>query len=103
MASTDVPAFCYAALVFVGGLIGFFRAGSIISLSMGSLCGILLGIGARQVSAHPSEFRLIMAVSLLLLLVMGPRFARTNKFFPAGIITFASAGMLVRYGIRWLA
>ncbi|KAJ1340625.1 hypothetical protein BSLG_004719 [Batrachochytrium salamandrivorans] len=85
MASTDVPAFCYAALVFVGGLIGFFRA------------------GARQVSAHPSEFRLIMAVSLLLLLVMGPRFARTNKFFPAGIITFASAGMLVRYGIRWLA
>ncbi|KAI8923502.1 transmembrane protein 14C-like protein [Entophlyctis helioformis] len=98
----DKFAFIYAALVFLGGLIGFIKAGSAASLMMGTLFGGLAFIGARQVSTNPSNYFLILAVGGILMLIMGSRFANSGKFMPAGFVSLLSAAIFVRYGIRLL-
>lgn len=66
----------------------------------GTVAGTLLGLGARTVSMDPRSCHLIVAVSAVLTLVMGARFVRTSKVFPAGIVAAISLIALVRYGSR---
>ncbi|KAJ3182487.1 hypothetical protein HDU85_002584 [Gaertneriomyces sp. JEL0708] len=84
---TDYFAYTYASLVLAGGIIGFIKAGSITSLIAGTVTGTLLGIGAKQVSGNPKQVLLLLAVSLLLMLVMGKRWNGSGKFMPAGMVT----------------
>ncbi|KAJ3006602.1 Transmembrane protein 14C [Thoreauomyces humboldtii] len=98
--STDYFAFTYAALVFIGGVIGFVKAGSLMSLLVGTVMGTLLGIGARSVSADPSRSWLLLGVSTALMVVMGLRFAQSSVFMPAGLIACVSGISFVRYGVR---
>ncbi|KAJ3156826.1 Transmembrane protein 14C [Geranomyces michiganensis] len=85
-ARPDYFAYSYAALVFVGGIIGFAKAGSLMSLLFGTVMGTLLGIGARRVSADRQQVVLILIVTTGLMLVMGVRFANSGVFVPAGLI-----------------
>ncbi|KAJ3056270.1 Transmembrane protein 14C [Rhizophlyctis rosea] len=98
--SRDYFAFSYAFICFVGGLIGFLKAGSIQSLVAGAGAGTALGLAATQVSANPRNVRLILVTSLLLFLLMGSRFLKGGKFMPAGLVTIISAVSLFRYGSR---
>ncbi|KAI8819674.1 transmembrane proteins 14C-domain-containing protein [Fimicolochytrium jonesii] len=96
----DYFAYAYAGIVFIGGVIGFVRAGSLVSLLFGTFSGTLLGIGARQVSANGKNFQLLLGISATLLLIMGMRFANSGKFMPAGLVALISGVSCFRYGLR---
>ncbi|KNC96157.1 uncharacterized protein SPPG_08545 [Spizellomyces punctatus DAOM BR117] len=97
---TDYFAYVYAGIVFIGGIIGFIKAGSLTSIGIGTVTGTLLGIGARQVSANPRHFSLLLILSGALMVVMGTRYSQSGKVMPAGLITLISAISFLRYGIR---
>ncbi|RSH84748.1 uncharacterized protein EHS24_006272 [Apiotrichum porosum] len=79
----DIPGFLYAAVVLSGGAMGFIKKGSVASLAAGGISGVLLGYGAWD----PKDVRISIAVSAILVLVMGSRFARSGKFMPAGLVS----------------
>ncbi|XP_071807603.1 transmembrane protein 14C-like [Asterias amurensis] len=97
---TDVIGFGYAAFVAVGGLVGYMKAGSLVSLVMGLAMGGLAAFGASQTSRNPSNCLAILGASAILLFVMGMRFMNTGKFMPAGMLAALSLFMVVRYGTR---
>ncbi|CAO3610618.1 unnamed protein product [Mucor fragilis] len=99
---TDIAGYAYGLTVFAGGLIGYIKAKSTMSLLAGSLFGALACLGAFQASNDPQNVTLALIVSLLLLYVMGGRFYRGRKFMPAGLVTLLSLIMVIRYAMRLL-
>ncbi|PIK44923.1 putative transmembrane protein [Apostichopus japonicus] len=83
---TDIVAYGYAAVVALGGIIGFMKAGSVMSLTAGLLFGGAAAFGAMQTSKNPSNYLIILGTSLLLSCVMGYRFSNSGKFMPAGLV-----------------
>ncbi|XP_043194776.1 transmembrane protein 14C-like isoform X2 [Amphibalanus amphitrite] len=98
----DIAAYCYAALVAAGGIIGFSKAGSVPSLVAGLGFGAALAVGAQQVSADPANYHLSLLASSVLLAVMGARFRRSGKMMPAGLVAAISLVFVIRYGSRAL-
>ncbi|KAL3055518.1 hypothetical protein OYC64_018232 [Pagothenia borchgrevinki] len=94
--AVDWIGFIYAALVTTGGLIGYFKAGSLASLSAGLLFGLLAAVGAFLASQNPKNVWLSLGTSGTLAVVMGLRFLNSWKFMPAGLMTLASGLMLVK-------
>ncbi|XP_010903863.1 transmembrane protein 14C [Esox lucius] len=92
--SIDWIGYSYAALVSIGGIIGFVKAGSVTSLVAGLFFGALAGIGAYLTSRSPKNVWLSLGTSGTLALVMGMRFLNSWKFMPAGLMTVASLLML---------
>ncbi len=76
----------YGILVFVGGIIGYSRAGSKKSLIAGSIAGLLL-VFAAIAQIFNLGFGLVLAkiVTLILLVVFTIRLIKTRKFMPAGL------------------
>ncbi|CAK6965571.1 transmembrane protein 14C-like [Scomber scombrus] len=92
----DWIGFGYAALVVVGGFIGYVKAGSVTSLVAGLLFGLLAAAGAYLASKNPKNVWLSLGTSGALTAVMGMRFLSSWKFMPAGLMTLASGLMLAR-------
>ena len=78
---SNIILWIYIVLLLVGGLIGFFKAGSKISLIMSAIFGLLLGLCALKVIPIPWMPDLLMGV-LLAVFVM--RLSKTKKFMPSG-------------------
>ncbi|XP_071965008.1 transmembrane protein 14C-like [Antedon mediterranea] len=97
---TDILGFGYAALVAAGGVMGYVKAGSAMSLAMGLLFGSLAGYGASLTSNNPRNVHVILGTSAVLGGVMGMRFVKSGKFMPAGLVAAISVMMVVRYGYR---
>ena len=76
----------YAILLIVGGVIGFKKAGSKISLYAGVFSGIVVGFGI-----YMDSMGLIFAVSLLLIGSFTARLLKTKKFMPSGLLLVLSA------------
>ncbi|KAI8097445.1 transmembrane protein 14C-like protein [Halteromyces radiatus] len=99
---TDYLGYIYSLLVFTGGVIGYVKAGSTISLAASSVFGFGAAYGATLVSRNPKNVGLSLVVSLVLLLVMGLRFNKSGKFMPAGLVSLLSFVMVARYGYQLL-
>ncbi|KAI8984251.1 transmembrane protein 14C-like protein [Mycotypha africana] len=97
---TDIAGYAYGAIVFAGGLVGYLKAGSSVSLLSGSVFGSLAMLGAYNVSNNPKNVYVGFLTSLALFMVMGQRFYNGRKFMPAGLVTTLSLIMFVRYGMR---
>ncbi|KAL3868759.1 hypothetical protein ACJMK2_041525 [Sinanodonta woodiana] len=82
----DILGFAYAATVAAGGMIGYFKAGSIPSLAAGVLFGGLAGFGAYQTTNDPRNVSVTLATSVVLSGLMGYRFLNSGKFMPAGLV-----------------
>uniref|UniRef100_A0A1E1WZ68 Putative membrane protein n=1 Tax=Amblyomma aureolatum TaxID=187763 RepID=A0A1E1WZ68_9ACAR len=93
---TDVWAFGYGFTVALGGVIGFVKAGSVVSLMAGLIFGALALIGAYQTSQDPHNYYLSLAVSGILAGLMGYRFAKSSKIMPAGLVAILSIAMCCR-------
>uniref|UniRef100_A0A023G641 Putative conserved plasma membrane protein n=1 Tax=Amblyomma triste TaxID=251400 RepID=A0A023G641_AMBTT len=93
---TDVWAFGYGFTVALGGVIGFVKAGSIVSLTAGLVFGALALVGAYQTSQDPHNYYLSLAVSGLLAGLMGYRFVKSSKMMPAGLVAILSIAMCCR-------
>ncbi|CAL8076284.1 unnamed protein product [Orchesella dallaii] len=100
---TDYLAYGFAAFVAVGGVFGFLKAGSLISLGVGLIFGAILAFGAYQTSQDPSNYLVTLGVSGILAGVMGTRYYYSGKFMPAGLIAGVATAMMLRYVARSFA
>ncbi|XP_026230361.1 transmembrane protein 14C-like [Anabas testudineus] len=92
----DLFGFSYSALVSAGGIIGYVKAGSVISLVAGLVFGLLAAVGAYLTSQNPRNVWLSLGTSGTLAVVMGLRFLNSWKFMPAGLMTVVSGLMLAK-------
>merc|ERR1712179_249525 len=93
---TDYFTYAYAAAVATGGVIGFFKKGSVPSLAAGLSFGGLLAMGAFQMSSDPRNIGVALATSTFLGGVMGFRAFQTGKFMPTGLVAVVSLLMVLR-------
>ncbi|CAI8057465.1 Transmembrane protein 14C [Geodia barretti] len=100
MAEIDYLSYAFAVVVLGGGIVGFVKAGSVVSLASGVGFGVLLGIGATKTTANRNNFTLLLGTSCLLLAAMGWRYYSTGKFMPAGLVTILSLVMVIRLCLR---
>ena len=93
----------YVVLLLGGGIMGF-RAGSRISLIMGSVSACLMIASLLAMKHSPLGGQIAIAlVSLVLAAVFVIRFVKTGAFMPAGLMLIASAivlGVAIREYLR---
>lgn len=97
--SIDYFGALYSAGLALGGLMGYVKSGSVISMAAGMTTGTLAGYGAYQMSVDPKNAGLSLCVSSFMSALMGYRFVMTRKIMPAGIVAAASTLMTVRNGM----
>ncbi|XP_031549808.1 transmembrane protein 14C-like [Actinia tenebrosa] len=102
MASTDYLSFGFAAVVALGGVLGYAKAGSTVSLAMGLGFGGIAAFGAVQTSRDPKNVWVLLVSSMILAGAMGSRAVRSGKFMPAGFIATLSLAEAARMGYRLL-
>ena len=73
----------YIVLLVIGGLIGFLKAKSQVSLIMSVAFAALLSLCAAGVVFQPYVADILLAA---LLVVFGIRLTKTKKFMPAGLM-----------------
>ncbi|XP_003386999.1 PREDICTED: transmembrane protein 14C-like [Amphimedon queenslandica] len=100
--SVDYISYFVSGIVAVGGIFGFVKAGSFMSLGSGLLFGSLIAYGAYRVSANPKDFAFLAIVCCLLATTMGYRYFKTGKFMPAGLVASISLLQVLRFGARYL-
>ncbi|KZV26095.1 hypothetical protein F511_06021 [Dorcoceras hygrometricum] len=88
----------YAALVAVGGAMGYIKGGSTKSLISGGLSALVLCTVYSILPTNPVlASSLGLGLSCSLLVVMGSRFKRSGKIFPAGVVSLVSLVMSAGY------
>ncbi|KAK7264830.1 hypothetical protein RJT34_32442 [Clitoria ternatea] len=88
----------YAALVGAGGVMGFLKSGSNKSLLAGGLSASLLFYVYTELPVRPVlASSLGLGISAALLGVMGSRFKKSGKVFPAGVVSLVSLIMTGGY------
>lgn len=88
----------YAALVGVGGLMGYLKGGSQKSLLAGGVSASLLLVVFKLLPSNPVlASSLGLGLSASLLVVMGSRFKNSGKILPAGIVSLVSFVMTGGY------
>ncbi|KAL3998241.1 Transmembrane proteins 14C family protein [Acanthocheilonema viteae] len=97
MNMSDLIDLTYAGIIIVGGLVGYFKAGSTVSLAAGLAFG-----GAAGFAAYFKNNLMLLAVSSGLTLLMGTRFIQSGKIMPSGIITILSFAMVFRCLMRYI-
>ncbi|XP_030945045.1 protein FATTY ACID EXPORT 2, chloroplastic-like [Quercus lobata] len=88
----------YAALVGVGGVMGYLKSGSQKSLLAGGISASLLYYVYSQLPVRPVLASSVgLGISAALLGVMGARFKKSGKIFPAGVVSLVSLIMTGGY------
>lgn len=102
--------FPYAALLILGGCIGFLIKGSVPSLAGGVGSGLLLSLAAYlQLKGYEKRRNSLFAillqltVAIVLTAVMGRRFLHTRAFVPPGLISLLSFAMGVFYAVKFFS
>jgi len=96
----DYFGYAFAAIVILGGFIGFARKGSVPSLLMGALVGLCLLYAASLVSQNPKNAGLGFVTCGVLSVVMGYRFFLSGAFMPAGLVAGLGVAMSGRYALK---
>uniref|UniRef100_A0A8R1Y0Z4 Transmembrane protein 14C n=1 Tax=Onchocerca volvulus TaxID=6282 RepID=A0A8R1Y0Z4_ONCVO len=78
---SDLVGLAYAGIIIAGGLFGYFKAGSTMSLTAGLGFGSVAGL-----AAYFNNNPVLLVVSSGLALIMGIRFIYSGKIMPAGIV-----------------
>jgi uncharacterized membrane protein (UPF0136 family) len=102
MAAAKIYFLIFGALTIIGGVIGYVKAGSLPSIIAGSIAGVLLLIGGALLP----EYRAIglatgLVISLLLAAQFIPKFIRTSKVMPAGMMSILSVIGIVVALVAW--
>jgi uncharacterized membrane protein (UPF0136 family) len=88
----------YAILLAVGGVMGFIKAGSKVSMIAGLASAALVAVAFGVAVAGPNPrdgFLVGLSVSVVLILMFLQRFLKTRKWMPAGLLLTVSAVMAV--------
>jgi uncharacterized membrane protein (UPF0136 family) len=88
----------YIFLLLIGGLIGFFKANSKVSLITSAVFAAVLVLAVLPGVFQPAFARILAnAILALLLVVFAIRLAKTKKFMPSGlmlVVTMAALALL---------
>lgn len=91
----------YAALLLIGGLIGYAKSCSIISLILGSISALGLVSAMLLIKAkNPKGYWLAKGISALLAALFAYRFWLTGSLMPAGMMLSVSLTVLVYLLVR---
>lgn len=91
----------YIILLLVGGLIGFFTAGSKVSLMTSAVAAALLILTRLPGVFQPSFGRTLADVIMVgLLVVFAWRLSKTKKFIPSGLMMVLTLVVLVLLNYR---
>jgi len=88
----------YIILLVIGGLIGFFKGKSRVSLIMSVSFAAALSLCAAQIIFQAYVADILLAV---LLVVFGMRLAKTKKFMPSGMMLVITLAALALRHIRF--
>jgi len=101
MKVTATIVFIYGLLVLLGGLMGFIKGGSHMSLLCGGAFGLALIASAYFISKGKIGAQY---VALLLTFILDAlftfRFAKTLHFFPAGVFSLLSLAVLIVIALK---
>ncbi len=90
-APTKIYFIVFGLITIAGGIMGYVKAGSTISLLAGAISGVLLLVAAFLLPSHVVLGLAIGAlVSLLLAVQFLPAFFKTYKMMPAGMMSLLS-------------
>jgi uncharacterized membrane protein (UPF0136 family) len=93
----------FGILTTAGGIVGYAKAGSVISIIAGSISGVLLLVAAFLLPEHQVAGLIIaLVVSLLLAGQFVPKFFSTHKVMPAGLMSVLSVIGIVVALAAWL-
>ena len=93
----------FGILTIAGGVLGYVKAGSMASIIAGSISGVLLLLAAWLMPEHQAAGLIIaLVVSLLLAAQFIPKFFRTFKVMPAGLMSVLSAIGIIVAIAAWL-
>jgi uncharacterized membrane protein (UPF0136 family) len=93
----------FGILTIAGGIVGYVKAGSMASIIAGSISGVLLLLAAWLMPEHQAAgLILALVVSLLLAAQFVPKFFRTFKVMPAGLMSVLSAIGIIVAIAAWL-
>jgi uncharacterized membrane protein (UPF0136 family) len=82
----------YIAFLIVGGLMGFLKAGSKVSLITSVLFAIALALFAAGVLPWAIGADVLLGLLLVVFII---RYAKTKKFMPAGLMIILTVAALV--------
>jgi len=87
----------YIVLLLAGGLMGYLKAGSKVSLITSAVFAVALGVAGY--APLPYGPQVILALLILLLVVFAVRLFKTRKFMPAGLMVILTVvALLLLYG-----
>jgi uncharacterized membrane protein (UPF0136 family) len=93
----------FGLLTIAGGIIGYVKAGSLPSIIAGAITGILLLIAAWLLPENRLwGLGLALVTSLLLAGQFVPKFIRTGKVMPAGMMSILSVIGIVIGLVAWM-
>ncbi len=95
--------FLFGVFTIVGGVMGYVKAHSWISLIAGGISGALLVVAGYLLPArHQPAFIIALVVSVALAGQFVPKFIAKKAMFPAGVMALLSVVSLVVTLIAWL-
>jgi len=93
----------FGVLTIAGGVLGYVKAGSLPSIIAGSITGVLLLVAASLLPEHRAiGLATGFVISLLLAAQFIPKFIRTGKAMPAGMMSILSVIGLIIALIAWV-
>ena len=93
----------FGLLTIVGGIIGYVKAGSTISIIAGSVSGILLIVAAYLLSGQLAlGLALAGIISILLAGRFIPAFIKTGHLMPAGLMSVLSVIGVIMAVVAWM-
>ncbi|MHC1763843.1 MAG: TMEM14 family protein [Verrucomicrobiia bacterium] len=85
----------YIVLLIAGGVAGFLKAGSKVSLVTSVVFALALALFAAGLIAWPLGANLLLGILLVVFIV---RYVKTRKFMPAGLLILLTAvALLLRF------
>jgi uncharacterized membrane protein (UPF0136 family) len=102
MGAAKIYFIVFGILTIAGGVIGYVKAGSMPSIIAGSISGILLLVAAFLLPDHRvAGLATGLIISLLLAGQFIPKFIRTGKAMPAGMMSILSAIGIIMAIVAW--
>lgn len=93
----------FGALTIIGGIVGYIKAGSVASIIAGSITGVLLLVAAFLLPEHRMVgLATALFVSLLLAAQFLPKFLRSGRVMPAGMMSILSVIGIIAAIVAWV-